>query len=103
MYLVCFLHRVFERAYFIKFLIVSVAVQRTRQCKQTAKNRPNLEINSFSENCLKTSFVFNYLTFLRVLSNCMHVDLQVGATFEYFKFKYEQISTSRRHLENMVL
>ncbi len=68
---------VFEPAYFIKFLIVCVAVQRTRQCKQTAKNRPNLEINKFSENGLQTSFIFDYLTFLRALSNCMHVDLQL--------------------------
>ena len=69
LYFVCFLHRVFEPAHFIKFQIVSVAVQRTRQCKQTAKNRPNLEINNFSENCLQTSFIFDYPTFLRVLSN----------------------------------
>ena len=75
---------VLEPAYFINFLIVCVAVQRTRQCTQTAKNRPNLEINNFPENCLQTSFIFDYLTFLRVLSNCMHVDLQLGATFENF-------------------
>ncbi len=59
-------------------------------------------INNFSENCLQTIFIFDYPTFLRVLSNCMHVDLQIGATFENFQLKYEQISTSRRHLENMV-
>ena len=68
----------------LNFFIVIVHVARTRQCKQTAKNRPNLEINNFSENCLQTSFIFDYLTFLRVLSNCMHVDLQIGAIFENF-------------------
>ena len=68
----------------LNFFIVIVHVARTRQCKQTAKNRPNLEINNFSENCLQTSFIIDYPTFLRVLSNCMHVDLQIGATFENF-------------------
>ena len=37
--------------------ITSIADQRTRECKQTAKNRPNFEIYNFSENCLQTSFI----------------------------------------------
>jgi hypothetical protein len=64
--------------------ITSIADQRTRECKQTAKNRPNFEIYNFSENCLQTSFIPSYLTLVGILSNYMPFELQIGATFELF-------------------
>jgi hypothetical protein len=64
--------------------IISVADQRTRECKQTAKNRPNLEIYNFSQNCLQTSFIPDYLTLVGIISNYMPFELEIGATFELF-------------------
>jgi hypothetical protein len=72
-----------KSAYFNSSMIC-VADQRTRKCKQTAKNRPNLEIYNFSENCLQTSFIPDYLTLVGILSNYMPFELEIGATFELF-------------------